>query len=90
MKFGIEWPKAVQESMALDKKNCNTLWADAIAKDTRSNQVAFDIREKGDAPQLGHQFIKCHMILDVKMEDLGRKARMVAGCHMTDVPQTIT
>ena len=32
MKFGIEWPKAVKESMVLDKKNDNTLWANAIAK----------------------------------------------------------
>ena len=33
MKFGIEFPKKVQEAMALDKKNVNTLWNDAIAKE---------------------------------------------------------
>ena len=32
MKFGIELPNTVQESMALDKKNGNTLWSDAIVK----------------------------------------------------------
>ena len=30
------------------------------------------------------------MIFDVKMEDLRRKARMVAGDHMTNNPPTIT
>jgi hypothetical protein len=29
-KFGIELPKTAQEALALDKKNGNTLWADAI------------------------------------------------------------
>ena len=32
-KFGIELPKTVAEAYALDKKNGNTLWADAIAKE---------------------------------------------------------
>ena len=90
MKFGVECPKTVEEALAFDKKNGNTLWADAIAKEMRNVRVAFDIREKGASPPVGHQFIKCHMIFDVKMEDLRRKARMVAGGHMTDVPPTIT
>ena len=68
----------------------NKLWVDAITKEMKNVRVAFDIREKGDSPPVGHQFIKCHMIFDVKMEDLRRKARMVAGGHMTDVPPTIT
>ena len=90
MKFGVECPKTVEEALAFDKKNGNTLWADAIAKEMRNVRIAFDIREKGASPPVGHQFIKCHMIFDVKMEDLRRKARMVAGGHMTDVPPTIT
>ena len=52
--------------------------------------VAFYIIEKGDTPPPGHQFIKCHIIFVVKMEDLRHKARMVSGDHMTDVPPTIT
>ena len=31
-KFGIELPKTVEEPLALDAKNINTLWADAILK----------------------------------------------------------
>ena len=90
MKFGIECPKTVEEALALDSKNGNTLWADAITKEMKNVRVAFNIGEKGDSSPVGHQFIKCHMIFDVKMEDLRRKARMVAGGHMTDVPPTIT
>jgi hypothetical protein len=30
------------------------------------------------------------MIFDIKMEDLGRKLRLVAGEHMTDAPATTT
>jgi len=30
------------------------------------------------------------MILDIKMEDLHRKSRLVAGGHMTDAPATTT
>ena len=31
-----------------------------------------------------------HMIFDVKMEDFRRKARLVAGGHMTEVPAAAT
>ena len=34
--------------------------------------------------------MKCHMIFDVKMEDFRRKARLVAGGHMTKAPATLT
>ena len=90
MNFGIECQKTVDQDLALDKKNSNTLWADAITKYMKNIRVAFDIREKGDPPPVGHQFIKFHMIFDVKMEDLRRKERMVDGGHMTDTPPTIT
>ena len=73
MKFGIECPKTVEEDLALDSKNGNTLWSDAITKEMKNVRVAFNIGEEGDSPPVGHQFIKCHMIFDVKMEDLWRK-----------------
>ena len=38
---------------------------------------------------VGFQEIACHMIFDVKM-DLTRKARFVAGGHMTEPPASIT
>ena len=49
----------------------------------------FDGDEEDLPPEF--QFIKCHMIFDIKMgENFSRKARMVAGGHMTDTPATIT
>ena len=36
------------------------------------------------------QFMCCHMIFDVKMEDFQCKARLVAGGHMTKVLKTLT
>ncbi len=38
---------------------------------------------------VGFQEIKCHIILDVKM-DLTRKARFLAGGHLTEPPASIT
>jgi hypothetical protein len=38
---------------------------------------------------IGCQEIKCHMVFDVKM-DFSRKARFVAGGHMTETPTSIT
>ena len=63
-----------------------TLWSDAIGKEVRKMRVAFDILEEGSNPPPGYQFVKCHLVFDIKMEDLRRKARLVAGGHMTDVP----
>jgi hypothetical protein len=40
-------------------------------------------------PSVGHKWIKCHIIFDVRM-DFERKARFVAGGHMTDPPTTLT
>jgi hypothetical protein len=39
---------------------------------------------------VGYQRIKCHMIFDVKMDNLTRKARFVAGGHTTQTPTSLT
>eukprot|EP00804_Cyclotella_cryptica_P005997 CCRYP_000237-RA/>CCRYP_000237-RA protein AED:0.44 eAED:0.44 QI:0/-1/0/1/-1/1/1/0/111 len=44
----------------------------------------------GAAPPPDHQFIRCHMIFDVKMEDFRCKARLVAGGYATKDPATLT
>jgi len=89
-KFGIKVPKTVKEALELDKKNGNTLWADAIAKEMKGVRVAFKILVDGQSAPIGYQKIPCHMIFDVKMEDFRRKARLVAGGHKTEAPATIT
>ena len=35
-KFGIEFPKTVDQSLSLEKKNGNTLWDDDLAKDMKN------------------------------------------------------
>lgn len=65
-KFGIEVPKTVAETYALDKKNGNTYWADAIAKEMRSVRTAFKILEDGEKVPIGYQRMKCHIIFDIK------------------------
>ena len=90
MKSGIDCLKTVDQDLALDKKNGNTLWADAIAKEMKNVRVAFDIRKKGYPHPVKHQFTKFHTRFDMEMEDLWRKARMVSSFHMNNNPPTIT
>ena len=89
-KFGIALPKSVAEALELDKKNGDSMWADAMAKELKNVRVAFDMLPNGESAQIGDQFVKCHLVFDIKMEDFRRKAHFVAGGHMTDAPMTIT
>jgi hypothetical protein len=89
-KFGIEGPKTVKEALALDRKNGNTLWANAIEKEMKEVCIAFNILPDGQSAPIGYQKIPCHMIFDVKMEDFWQKARLVAGGSQTETPVTIT
>jgi hypothetical protein len=89
-KFGIEVPKTVKETLDLDRKNGNTLWADAIAKEVKEVCIAFNILPDGHSTPIGYQIIPWHMIFDVKKEDFRQKARLVAGGHRTKAPANIT
>ena len=89
-KFGIEMPKTVKEAAELDKKNGDTKWMDAIAKEMTNFRVAFDILKDGDRAPIDHKQINCHLIFDVKMEDFRRKVRLVARGHMTETPKCMT
>ncbi len=89
-KFGIEVPKTVAEACDLDRKNGNTLWMDAIAREMREVCKTFEIILDGQTTPVGYQKIPCHMVFDIKMEDFKRKTRLVAGGHKTEAPATIT
>jgi hypothetical protein len=54
-----------------------------------NNKVAFQILDENEQVPIGYKWIKCHMIFGVKM-DFTRKARYVAGGHMTNPPSSIT
>ena len=90
-KFGIAVPKSVQEAYALDQKNGNTLWRDAIAKEMKNVRVAFKILEDKTKIPVGYQSMEMHMVFDVKFEaNFRRKARLVAGGHMVEAPAVMT
>ena len=50
----------------------------------------FNKLDNGEIVPIGYQWVNFHMIFDVKIEDLWRKARLVAGGHVTEPPSTIT
>ncbi len=91
-KYGIRIPKTVQEALAIDKQNGNTLWWDAICKEMRNVRPAFEKWEKkeGDLPP-AYQKIKCHFIFDIKMgENFRQKARLEANGNETETPASLT
>lgn len=87
-KFGIKIPKTYEDCIHIDRENGNTHWQDAICnKEVTKVQVAFQILNGGtDPPPVFQQEIQCHLVYDIEMEDFQRKARLVAGGHMTDSP----
>ncbi len=72
-KFGVEVHETVKKTLALDHKNGNTLWADAIKKEMKEVRIAFNILPGDHPAPIGYQKIPCHMIFDVKMEDFQQK-----------------
>jgi hypothetical protein len=88
-KFGIEIPHSVERALAIDKESGTTFWADAIAKEMKNVRPDFNILEDGAQAPVGSKYIRCHMNFEVKM-NFTRKARFVAGGHMTDPPAYLT
>ena len=89
MKFGIEIPRNFNEAQELDAKNGNNYWQDAIKKEYDNVKVTFKLLEDNSKPPPAFKEITCHLIFEVKF-DLRRKARYVAGGHLTDPPSTMT
>ena len=89
-KFGIEIPNTVKKALELDKKNGNDFWQKAIEKEMNNFMPDFKLTDNVDGKEtIGMQKIKCHVIFDVKI-DFTRKARFVAGDHMTEPPANIS
>ena len=89
-KFGIELPKTIQQALDIDKRTGTTYWYDAIQKEMCNVKVASNILDDGENVPIGYQFVKCHMVFDVKMGTLQHKVQLVAGGHMTDPPASQT
>ena len=95
-KFGIWLPKIAAEALQIDKETGTDFWWKAIKKELRKVKIAWEVRDDLDLNEVckgkqlvGFTEIACHMVFDVKM-DFTRKARFVAGGHLTDDPTTIT
>ena len=89
-KFGIELPRSRTHAMAIDKKNNNTYWQDAmkVEVDQLMEFKTFQVLGKGvkSFPNMkAYTYIPMHMVFDVKF-DLHRKVRIVAGGNWTDPP----
>ena len=52
--------------------------------------IAFDIKERGSRPPIGHAYIGIHMIFDIKMENFQFNARLVANGNETSTPSSLT
>jgi hypothetical protein len=85
-KYGIEMPApgrdVVKNAQELDRRNGNTFWMDALAKEMTNLMIAFEIQEGGRKAPPGWFKATGHIIFDVKM-DFTRKARWVKDGHKT-------
>ena len=80
----------------MDRKSNTDFWAQAIEKELNKVKVTWEAREELSVnvvhlgqELIGYTEIKCHMIFDIKM-DFTRKARFVAGGHLTEAPSSLT
>ena len=78
-KFGIK-----------QQENGNDLWWKAIQKKMSAMKVAFKNLDDEERPPIGSQYMKCHMVFSIMMEDFSRKACLVAGGHMVEAPKSLT
>ena len=88
-KYGIEIPTSVAHAYAIDQKNGNTFWRDAISKEMTDAGIAFKILEESQATPVGWSKATGHLVFDVKM-DFTRKARWVLDGHKTQNPEGST
>ena len=85
-KYGIEMPAPgrdiVQNARDLDRKSCNTLWMDLLAKGMGNLNIAFQYIEHDEKAPPGWFKASGHIIFDVKM-DFMRKSWWVKDGHKT-------
>jgi hypothetical protein len=88
-KYGICFPRNIKDDIKFDLENGNKFWEEAIVKDMKNIRVAFKFLEPSEKPAPGYKKILLRMIFDIRM-DFTRKARLVAGGHLTDPPSCLT
>ena len=83
-KFGIRLPHSVEEAYRIDKETGTDFWGKAIDKEMARVRVAFEkwnggtTLDEAKKKLVGYQEIKTHIVFDVRLDGLVRKARLVA------------
>jgi hypothetical protein len=67
-KYAIEIPTSVKHALAIDEKNANTLWKDALALEMTEVGVAFEVLDDGISAPVGWSKVTGHLVWDVKMD----------------------
>jgi hypothetical protein len=83
VKYGVPVPSSVQDACTHDQRSGDNLWEKVIREEVQTiiDYGTFKFLEPGeDAPE-GYQEACLCTILEAK-QDLGRKARCVAGGHL--------
>ena len=80
-KYGVELPHSIKEALAIDKRTGTTYWQQAIEKEMKNNRDAFEFNENDTVPDKAYTKITTHMVFDVKLGTLTRKARICADGH---------
>ncbi len=81
-KYGIKVPSSAKHAIEIDRKNKNTLWQDALAKEMGNVCVALEILSPNAKAPPGWYKASGHIIFDVNM-DFTRKARWVKDGRKT-------
>jgi len=79
----------VQEAYQVDADMGTNFWRHAIENEMKNVTPAFEYTEDGMPPEF-HKFIECHMVFNIKIGDLTRKVRFIAGGHKTNPPKDLT
>ncbi len=58
-------PQTVKETLDLDLKDGNTLWAARIAKEMKNARVVFKILAVNESESIWYQKIPCLMVFDI-------------------------
>ena len=80
----------VKRAHEIDKENGNMLWQDAIAKEMVNVRIAFKILPDGSTEPVGHQYMECHLVFEIKLDGFCRKVWLVTGGHTTETPAVVS
>ena len=83
-------PKNVEGALAINKSSGNHYWQDAnMEKEMSNKRLVFKILIGNETVLIGYTMIKCHIIFEIKF-NFTRKARFVAGAHLTNAFASLT